>query len=73
MATTRKPRTPEDVRRDIERERQELVRAVSELRGDIHDVANVKPLLKKAAIGAGALVGVIVALKLVRRRSKKRR
>jgi hypothetical protein len=66
MATTRN-RTPDDVRRDIERERQQLVRAVSDLRSD---VANVKPLLKKVAIGAGALIAARIALKLVLRRRR---
>jgi hypothetical protein len=67
MATTRK-RTTEDVRREIEREREQLVRAVAHLRGDLHEAANVKPLLRKAAIGAGLLVGTIVAFKFARRR-----
>jgi hypothetical protein len=61
MATTQN-RTPEDVRRDIEREREQLVRAVSHLRSD---VANVKPLLKKVAIGAGALIATTIAVKLL--------
>jgi hypothetical protein len=64
MATTR-DRTAEDVRRDIEREREQLVRAVSNLRSD---VANVKPMLRKAAIGAGALIAVGIAFKLLRSR-----
>ena len=66
MATTRN-RTPEDIRREIEREREELVRAVSHLRSD---VANVKPLLRKVAIGAGALIAARVAVKLLLRRRK---
>jgi hypothetical protein len=64
MATTRN-RTTDDVRRDIEREREALVRAVSHLRAD---VANVKPLLKKVAIGAGALIAARIAFKLLRRK-----
>ena len=63
MATTRN-RTTDDVRRDIEREREQLVRAVSDLRSD---VANVKPLLKKVAIGAGALIAARIAVKLLLR------
>jgi len=66
MATTRN-RTTDDVRRDIEREREQLVRAVSHLRSD---VANVKPLLRKVAIGAGALIAARIALKLVLRRRR---
>ena len=69
MATTR-DRTPEDVRRDIEREREQLVRAVTHLRSDLHEVANVKPLLRKLAIGAGAFTLAVVALKLARRRRR---
>jgi hypothetical protein len=64
MATTR-DRTTEDVRRDIEREREQLVRAVSTLRSD---VANVKPLLRKVAIGAGVVVAAGIAFKLLRRK-----
>jgi len=67
MATTRN-RTPDDVRRDIEREREQLVRAVSNLRSD---VANVKPLLKKVAIGAGALIATRLAVKLLLRRRRR--
>jgi Protein of unknown function (DUF3618) len=67
MATTRN-RTPDDVRRDIEREREQLVRAVSNLRSD---VANVKPLLKKVAIGAAALIATRVAVKLILRRRRR--
>ena len=69
MATMRN-RTPEDVRRDIEREREQLVRAVTHLRSDLHEVANVKPLLRKLAIGAGAFTLAVVALKLARHRRR---
>ena len=61
-------RTTEDVRRDIEREREQLVRAVTHLRSDLHEVTNVKPLLKKVAIGVGVLVAARIAFKLARRR-----
>jgi hypothetical protein len=67
MATMR-DRTPADVRSDIEREREELVRAVAHLRSDLHRAANVKPLLRKAAIGAAAFTVAVLALKIVRRR-----
>ena len=70
MASMRN-RTTEDVRRDIEREREHLVRAVTHLRSDLHAVTNVKPLLRKLAIGAGALVAVRIALKLARRRGRR--
>jgi hypothetical protein len=32
------------------------------------DVANVKPVLRKVAIGAGALIAAGIALKILRRR-----
>ena len=65
MATTPN-RTREDVRSDIQRERAELVRAVEHLRGDLREVTNVKPLLRKAAIGAGVLTAAVVVVKIVR-------
>jgi hypothetical protein len=43
------------------------VRAVTHLRSDLHEVANVKPLLKKVAIGVGVLVAARIAFKLARR------
>ena len=64
MATTSN-RTTEDVRRDIEREREQLVRAVTTLRTD---VANVKPVLRKIAIGAGVVIAAGIAFKLLRNR-----
>jgi hypothetical protein len=63
-------RSADDVRHDIEREREELVRAIADLRGDLRQVANVKPLLRKVAIGAGAFAAVVIAVKLVRRRRR---
>lgn len=67
MATMR-DRTPDDVRSDIEREREQLVRAVAHLRSDLHQAANVKPLLRKAAIGVAAFTVAVVAVKIARRR-----
>ena len=75
MATTdeRKPedvpreRKPEDVRQDIEREREQLVIAVEDLRRDIHRVTNVKPLIRKVAIGVAVFSVTMIAVKLVRR------
>jgi hypothetical protein len=63
-------RTPDDVRRDIERERDQLVTAVAQLRGDLRSVANVKPLLRKAAV---AVVAVVAIRFVVRRFSGARR
>ncbi|HEY3921127.1 MAG TPA: hypothetical protein VGL76_03340 [Gaiellaceae bacterium] len=58
-------RTTEDVRRDIAREREQLVRAVAELRSE---ATSVKAKLPKIA---GAAVASIAALKLVRRRFRR--
>ena len=68
MATTPRDRKPEDVRQDIERERERLVIAVEDLRRDLHRVTNVKPLLRKVAIGIAAFSVAMIALKLARRR-----
>jgi hypothetical protein len=60
-------RTTDDVRHDIEREREELVRAVANLRGDLREVTNVKPILRKVAIGAAAFAAVVATVKIVGR------
>jgi hypothetical protein len=67
MATT-SDRKPEDVRQDIEREREELVVAVAELRRDLHAATNVKPLIRKVAIGVAAFSVAMIALTLARSR-----
>jgi hypothetical protein len=67
MATT-PDRKPEDVRVDIELERERLVYAVAELRRDLHKVTNVKPLLRKVAVGVAAFSVTMIAVKLARRR-----
>ncbi|HEY2219216.1 MAG TPA: hypothetical protein VGH35_07720 [Gaiellaceae bacterium] len=67
MATTPRDRKPEDVRQDIERERERLVIAVEDLRRDLHRVTNVKPLLRKVAIGIAAFSVAMIAVKIVRR------
>jgi hypothetical protein len=69
MATTGE-RKPEDVRQDIEREREQLVIAVEDLRKDIHRVTNVKPLLRKVALGVAVFSVTMIAVKLVRRRRR---
>ena len=58
-------RTPEDVRRDIAREREHLVRAVTHLRTE---ATSFKAKLPKIA---GAALFGLTALKLVRRRFKR--
>lgn len=56
---TRNGRTPEDVRRDIAAERQQLAEAVGELRADL--VLTEKLRAKLPALAAGALgVGFVL-------------
>ncbi len=54
-------RTPEDVRRDIEREREQLVLAITDLRRGV----------PKVAAGALAAVAALKALKRLRRRKRR--
>ena len=61
-------RSQDDVRRDIEREREQLVTAVEQLRGDIRSAANVKPILKKVAIAVAVVVAVRFGVSAIRRR-----
>ena len=74
MATTR---TPEQVSREIAREREQLASAVAHLRTELKQAADVKALLKAKAptlaAGAGVLVAAIVAKKLLQRRAKPQR
>jgi hypothetical protein len=70
MATT-SDRKPEDVRQDIERERERLVIAVENLRRDLRRVTNVKPLLRKVAIGVAAFSVTMIAVKIVRGRRRR--
>ena len=59
MAAT-EDRTPEDIRRDIEHEREQLVQAVAALRTE---ATSFKAKLPKIAAG---VVATIVAYKLIR-------
>ena len=57
-------RTPEQVRRDIESERQELASAVEELRESLGEATNVTAKLKAKlplAAGAAATTGFVLA------------
>ena len=58
-------RSQDDVRKDIEREREQLVLAVTELR---REATNVKAMLPKVAAGAFATVAVLKTLKRLRRK-----
>jgi hypothetical protein len=70
MATTH-DRKPEDVRQDIERERERLVIAVEDLRRDLHRVTNIKPLLRKVALGVAVFSVAMIAVKIVRGRRRR--
>jgi hypothetical protein len=78
MATANN-RTPEEIRREIEAEREGLASAVDELRAGISDVTNVSAKLKAnlpaatgAALAAGFLVagGIGATMRLFARRSR---
>jgi hypothetical protein len=72
-------RTPEEVRRHIEHEREELAKAVDALREDIGEAADVAgklrsnlPLVAAAALGLGfvAAGGIGATARLLFRRSR---
>lgn len=68
-------RTPEQVRRDIEAERERLANAVDDLRAEIDVNAKLKgkvPIAAAAALGVGFVVagGVGATMRLLMRRSR---
>jgi hypothetical protein len=74
MATTN-GRTPEQVRRDIEAERERLADAVDDLRSEMDVNAKLRPklpLAAAAALGAGFVVsgGIGATMRLLMRRSR---
>jgi hypothetical protein len=77
MATTN-GRTPEQVRRDIEAERERLADAVDDLRSEMDVNAKLRPklpLAAAAALGAGFVVsgGIGATMRLLMRRSREGR
>ena len=71
-------RTPEQVRRDIEAERERLADAVDDLRGEMDVNAKLRPklpLAAAAALGAGFVVsgGIGATMRLLMRRSREGR
>jgi Protein of unknown function (DUF3618) len=77
MATT-DGRTPEQVRRDIETERERLADAVDDLRSEMDVNAKLRgklPLAAVAALGAGFVVsgGIGATMRLLMRRSREGR
>jgi hypothetical protein len=68
-------RTPEQVRRDIEAERERLAEAVDDLRGEMDVNAKLRPklpLAAAAALGAGFVVsgGIGATMRLLARRGR---
>jgi hypothetical protein len=71
-------RTPEQVRRDIETERERLAGAVDDLRSEMDVNAKLRgklPLAAAAALGAGFVVsgGIGATMRLVMRRNREGR
>jgi uncharacterized protein DUF3618 len=71
-------RSPDDVRREIARERDELADAVDDLRAGIGEAASLRgklPLLAAGAAGAGFVLagGVGATMRLVMRRGREGR
>jgi hypothetical protein len=71
-------RTPEQVRRDIEAERERLADAVDDLRSEMDVNAKLRgklPLAAAAALGAGFVVsgGIGATMRLVMRRGREGR
>ena len=79
MAATRDGRTADEVRRDIEAEREQLAVAVEDLRGGLADVTNIGarlrsklPLVAAGALGAGFILagGIGATARLIFRRGR---
>jgi hypothetical protein len=75
----RNGRSAEQVRRDIEAEREQLADAVEDLRGGLAEVTNIGaklrsrlPLVAAGAMGAGFIVagGIGATMRLLARRSR---
>ena len=71
----RNGRTPQDIRRDIEREREQLADAVDSLRGALDIGAKIRanlPAVTAAAFGAGFLIagGIGATMRLLMRRGR---
>ncbi len=78
MATTANGRTPEQVRRDIEAERERLADAVDDLRTGIDPNTMLKgklPIAAAAAVGVGFIVsgGIGASMRLLMRRGREGR
>jgi hypothetical protein len=76
---TRNGRTAEQVRRDIETEREQLAEAVEDLRGGLAEVTDIGgklraklPVVAVGALGAGFMLagGIGATMRLLARRSR---
>lgn len=74
-------RTPEEIRREIEREREELARSVETLRTEIGEATDIGaklrpklPVAAAAALGAGFFLagGIGATMRLLARRGRER-
>ena len=79
MAAAGNTRTPEEIRRQIETEREELATAVDTLRDEIGEATNISAKLKEklpavaaGAIGAGFVIGggIGATMRLFARKSR---
>ena len=64
------PRSPDEIERDIEAERQGLVDAVSALRSEIDAT---RDRIQRAIPRVAAVVGALIVFRLFRRRRRRRR
>ena len=80
-ATSRNGRTPDTVRREIERERQEFEHAVEQLREGVGDATNVAsklrgklPVVAAGALGAGFFLagGIGATMRFLARKGRER-
>lgn len=78
MATARE-RTPEEIRRELESEREHLAQAVDTLRGQVNELTDVSsklrgnlPAFAAGALGLGFVLagGIGATMRLVARRSR---
>jgi hypothetical protein len=66
MSANGTTRTPEQVAREIAREREQLAAAVAHLRGELKQATDVKTMLKQHAPKIALVAAVYVGYKLVK-------
>ena len=81
MSPANNGRSPDDIRREIETEREQLARAVESLRAGIGEAADIGskvrahlPVVAAGALGAGFFLagGIGATMRLLARRSRER-